>query len=165
VTTEPLFEEWAALHMRHLLRTAWLLTGNTVQAEDLVQTALLRCWTRWSTISRVDDVWAYVHRVLTRTYLGSQRRRWRHETPVADVPDAAGYAPTLPCDSAALTTALRRLPPRQRAVIVLRFAEDLSEAQTATQLGISIGTVKSQASRALRSLRQDTQLLREMDAS
>ncbi len=162
MTTGPTFEEWSALNMRWLLRTAWLLTGDVPHAEDLVQSTLLRCWPRWSRIRRMDNVEAYVRRVLGTIYLGSQRRRWRAETPVPEMPNDLGYADPMSDDRGALLAALRRLPPGQRAVIVLRYAEDLSEAQTASHLGISVGTVKSQAARALRSLRQDSTFTSEV---
>ena len=169
MTDEPTFEEWSASHMGQLLRTAWLLTGDAPRAEDLVQEALLRCWPRWPRISRMDDRLGYVRKTLTRTYLASMRRKWRDEIAVGDLADGAEPAVALAGSGfelrSALLDALRRLPAGQRAVLVLRYAEDLSEAQTSAVLGISVGTVKSQASRGLRALRSDTRLLRETDLS
>jgi RNA polymerase sigma-70 factor (sigma-E family) len=164
VSTGPDFEDWVAAHGQRLLRTAWLLTGDRSLAEDLVQSALLRCWPRWTRIRRMDNVDAYVGKVMLSVYLSSQRRRWHAEQPTAQVPEHETSPDPDVDDRHALITALGRLPPGQRAVIVLRFAEDLSEAQTARELGCTIGTVKSQAARGLRALRQDATLLPETDS-
>ncbi len=164
----PSFEQWVAAHERSLLRTAWLLSGNAATAEDLVQTALLKCWPTWPRIAAMADPAAYVRQVLTRSYLSWWRRRWRGEIPTpalseGSVPADDGAAEGAVDDQRVLAAALARLPRGQRAAVVLRFAEDLSEAQTATVLGCSVGTVKSQTSRGLRSLREDPTLLREVD--
>ena len=150
----PRFEEYLAARERALLRTAWLLTGDRQRAEDLLQTALVRVWPRWDRICSGGDPDGYVRTVLVRTYATDRRRRWHGELPTDAVPD--GAAPDA-YEAADLRDALRRvlpaLGPRQRAVLVLRFHEDLTETQTAQALGISVGTVKSQASRALAALR------------
>jgi RNA polymerase sigma-70 factor (sigma-E family) len=139
-----------------LLRTAWLLTGDQAAAEDLVQATLERCWRHWGRVGRADDVNAYVRRVLVTTHASRQRRHWVGEVPTAQLPEesveAAGLDATLA--RVGLIAALRQLPAGQREVVVLRFAEDLSEAQTADLLGCSVGTVKSQTSRALKALRR-----------
>jgi RNA polymerase sigma-70 factor (sigma-E family) len=134
-----------------LLRAAWLLTGDWHLAQDLVQVALEKSWPRWGRGIEYPD--AYVRRVLLTTYLSWRRRRWVAEVPTADVPDeAAGYEPT---DlRLALLTALSTLGPRQRAVLVLRYFEDLSEQQAADTLGCSVGSIKSHASRGLQQLRR-----------
>ncbi|HYJ68398.1 MAG TPA: SigE family RNA polymerase sigma factor [Nocardioidaceae bacterium] len=142
-----------------LLRSAWLLTGDEALAEDLVQTALARVWPRWERIYRSDSsAEAYVRRVMVTTYANWWRRQWRAEQPVAEVPERAarvdGYAEVN--DREEVRQALGVLPPRQRAVIVLRYYEDLTERQTAGLLDCSIGTVKSQASKALRRLREQS---------
>jgi RNA polymerase sigma-70 factor (sigma-E family) len=151
----PRFEEYLAVRETALLRTAWLLTGDWQHAEDLVQTALVRVWPRWSKVVAGGDPDAYVRTVLVRCYASAWRRRWRGEVPTDVLPDAAGGDRDV--EAADLRDALRRvlplLPPRQRAVLVLRFAEDLTEAQTAQALGIGVGTVKSQTSKALARLR------------
>ena len=156
------FTAWVAVHERRLLRHAWLLTGDVGQAQDLVQTALLRCWPKWERVSRMDEPLAYVRRALTNTYLSWWRGRRLRELPAAVLPDRAATDPEGGLGSP-LLNALARLPKGQRAVVVLRFAEDQSEAQTAALLGCSVGTVKSQTSRALKTLRADAALLREVD--
>lgn len=138
-----------------LQRTAYLLTGDWALAEDLVQTALARAWPAWGRIRHVDPE-GYVRRVLVNTHASWWRRRWRGEVPTLVLPDrAAAQQDQGLLDRPALHAALLRLPPRQRAVIVLRFAEDLSEAATADLLGITTGTVKSTTSKALARLRAD----------
>lgn len=159
----PEFEPWVAARQRALLRTAWLLTGDSAAAQDLVQTALLRCWPHWSRVRRMEQPEAYVRRVMTTTYVSWRRRRWNSEVPSRKLPDASADSAVVADDRPALVRALQRLPHGQRAVVVLRFAEDLSEAQTAAALGVSVGTVKSQTSRALRAPRADETLLRETD--
>lgn len=155
---EPVgFGEFVAARSPALLRSAWLLTGDEALAEDLVQAALARVWPRWNRIHRSDhSAEAYVRRVMVTTYANWWRRRWRAEQPTAEVPEHA-----TPTDSyaqaderAVVRQALAVLPPRQRAVIVLRYYEDLTETQTAGLLGCSVGTVKSQASKALSKLRE-----------
>lgn len=149
---------WVAARQRAMLRTAWLLTGEAALAEDVVQAALLRCWPHWSRIRRMDDIDAYVRRAVTTTYLSWRRRRWRGELPTEHVPEGAVAAGDGSLDRPVLLAALQRLPRGQRAAVVLRYAEDLSEAQTAAVLGCSVGTVKSQSSRGLERLRADPTL-------
>lgn len=150
----PGFRDYVAARQRALLRTARMLTGNQHTAEDLVQASLERVWPRWSRIARDGDPDAYVRRVMVNTYASWWRRKWRAETPASELPDVSmpdAYA------EADLADALRRLlptlTPRQKAVVVLRFYEDLSEVATAETLGCSVGTVKSQTSKALARLR------------
>lgn len=141
-----------------LRRTAFLLTGDWSAAEDLVQTALAKSYLRWRRI-RHDDPEGYVRRIIVTTHATWWRRRWRGETPTAEVPDrAAGDEWHAVDDRLALASALTRLTPRQRAVIVLRFHEDLTEVAAAAALGCSVGTVKSQTSKALARLRADPAL-------
>ena len=150
------FTAWVAAREPALLRTAWLLTGSEATAEDLVQTTLERCWRHWGRVSAADDINAYVRRVLVTTHASRQRRHWMNEIPSDDLPDSAMESPGLDAVLVRprLLRALDLLPRGQREVVVLRFAEDLSEAQTAELLGCSVGTVKSQTSRALRTLRR-----------
>jgi RNA polymerase sigma-70 factor (sigma-E family) len=153
------FEEFVAARYAALLRTAYLLTQDRGLAEDLVQTALAKCWLGWKRI-RYDDPGPYVHRVLVNTYTAWWRRRWNSEYPTEDLPRGGGPVSHHAVDERVdLADALRRLPRRMRAVVVLRFYEDLSEAETARILGCSAGTVKSQTSRALAKLRIDPALL------
>ena len=138
-----------------LHRTAYLLTGDWALAEDLVQTALAKSWGAWGRI-RHDDPEGYVRKVLVNTHSSWWRRKWRGEVPTGELPDRGGHEPGAGVhERPALRAALLRLPPRQRAVVVLRFHEDLSEAATADLLGISTGTVKSTTSKALKALRAD----------
>lgn len=149
------FDDFVAARSPALVRTAWMLTGDRAVAEDLVQTALAKTWSRWSQVLRQDAPEAYVRRVMFSTFLTWNRRRWRGELPVAMVPDGPGQGDAFAAADLRRTVmgALRELPRRQRAVVVLRFLEDLTEAQTADALGCSVGTVKSQTAKALSRLR------------
>ncbi|HEY3556326.1 MAG TPA: SigE family RNA polymerase sigma factor [Kribbella sp.] len=145
------FDAFVAARSRALLRTAYLLTRDHALAEDLVQTALAKAWFHWSRI-REDNPEPYVRRVLVTTYASWWRRRWNSEIPTEELPEATAPAGH---DRLDLWDAIARLPRRQRAVIVLRFYEDLSEAETARLMGSSVGTVKSQTAKALAKLRVD----------
>lgn len=135
-----------------LLRAAHLLTGDRGAAEDLVQDVLERLYVAWP---RVQDPGAYVRRSLVH----AAANRWRRLGRRPELPLSSADDPAVPDSSVQgaerdrLVVALTQLPPRQRAVVVLRFLQDQSEAQTAEALGVSPGTVKSQSSRALRRLR------------
>ncbi len=134
-----------------LLRVAFLLTGDRGLAEDLLQTALLKTSRRWSRIADQQAAYPYVRRVLVTTSASWRRRRRVGEVLTDRLPEqsAAGGDPA----PGRAVAALEALPPRMRAVIVLRYYEDLSEADTAAALGCSVGSVKSQASRGLARLR------------
>ena len=143
------FEEYVAARRSALLRTAYLLTGHREDAEDLVQVALVKAVPHWARIA--DDPEPYVRKILARESISRwRRRRWR-EVHTDTMPETPVEGPGE--DRMALQAALAALAPRQRAVIVLRYYEDLTEAETARVLGISIGTVKSQARDALARLR------------
>lgn len=144
------FVEFVRQRSPDLLRSAWLLTGDWHAAHDLVQSALEKTWPRWG--RRIDSPEAYVRRVMLTTYLSWRRRRWNGEVPTADVPehDSPDDEIELRHD---LLGALAGLTPRQRAVLVLRYFEDLSEAESAAVLGCSVGTVKAHASRGIAVLR------------
>ncbi|MCX2947072.1 SigE family RNA polymerase sigma factor [Lentzea sp. NEAU-D7] len=148
------FEEFVAVASPRLLRTAFLLTRDAGHAEDLLQTALAKAWRAWH---RVDgDPEPYVRRIIVTSHATWWRRRWRGEESTGELPERAGESPQDAVGEREwLWQALGRLPRRQRAVLVLRFYEDLSEAQVAGLLGCSVGTVKSQASKALAKLRLD----------
>jgi len=154
------FTQFVEIRQRALLRTAWLLTGDWALAEDLVQTALVRSWPRWERIRRRDDPEIYVRRVMVNTWTSWSRRRWRGERPSQAVPDgqAAGDLAAEVAVRMAVRGALRMLTARQRAVLVLRVFDDLSEPQVAQVLGCAVGTVKSTMARALARLREDPQL-------
>jgi RNA polymerase sigma-70 factor (sigma-E family) len=147
------FADYVALRLPALLRFGYALTGNPHDAGDLVQEALERVGVRWATIGRDGgSPDAYVRRSMVNARTSRWRRR-RPETLVAELPDV-GVQTRDRFDDEPLWQALRELPARQRAVIVLRYYEALSEAEIAATLGISTGTVKSQASRAMATLRQ-----------
>lgn len=133
---------------RHL-RLAVLLTGNRSQAEDLLQDSLVRMYERWRKLSRRDDLHAYLRRALVNNHTSVWRRR-RRENLVAEVPEPAA---TSEGPDIEMTQALAALPAGQRAVVVLRLYEDLSERQAAEALGCSVGNIKSQYARALDKLR------------
>src|SRR5262249_20637885 len=134
---------------RHL-RLALLLTGHRSHAEELLQDSLVRMYERWRKLSRLDDLDAYLRRTLVNNHT-SMWRRPRRESLVAEVPDRT--ADSTSSSDPAIGRALMALPPGQRAVVVLRLYEDLSERQTAQVLGCSVGNVKSQYARALDKLR------------
>jgi RNA polymerase sigma-70 factor (sigma-E family) len=152
------FEEFVAGRGQALQRFGFALTGDWALAEDLLQTALARAYPRWSRVQR-DDPEGYVRKIMVNTWSSWWRRRWRGELPTAQLPEVAGPDSFAEVDSReALRSALSKLPPRQRAVVVLRYHQDLSEAQVADLLGVSVGTVKSQAARALETLRSQAVL-------
>ena len=151
------FEAFVAARSGQLLRTAYLLTHDHGLAEDLVQTALAKSWFAWSRIE--GDPEPYVRKVLVNTYSSWWRRRWTGEHPTEVLPETGTDEPADPTDRTDLWAALERLPRRQRAVIVLRYFEDLTEAETARLLGCTVGTVKSQTSKAFAKLRIDPALL------
>jgi RNA polymerase sigma-70 factor (sigma-E family) len=159
------FALFVEARQRGLQRTAWLLTGDWALAEDLVQTALARSWPRWERIKRRDDPEVYVRRVMVNTWASWNRRRWRGEQPSAAVPDgqAPGDMAAEVAVRVAVQGALGSLTDRQRAVLVLRVFDDLSEAQVAQVLGCAIGTVKSTMARAVARLRQDPRMAELME--
>jgi RNA polymerase sigma-70 factor (sigma-E family) len=152
---EQAFRDFVAARWPSLLRTATLLTGDSHRAEDLVQTALAKLWLRWGRIGH-DAPDAYVRRILVTTSTSWWRRRWRGEQPMSDaMPEKAivvDFTERVAMHQG-LTAALAELSPRQRVVVVLRYADDLPEAQVAELLGVSTGTVKTLASRGLAKLR------------
>jgi RNA polymerase sigma-70 factor (sigma-E family) len=154
-TGEAEFKEFVAERTHALFRIAYALTGNQHAAEDLLQTSLAKLVIAWPRIT--DDPEAYARRVIYREHVSLWRRMWRRrETPVAEPPELAGAEPDQTGQSVqrlVVRDALRTLPPRQRAVVVLRYLEDRSEQEVAEILGCATGTVGSQASRALAKLR------------
>jgi RNA polymerase sigma-70 factor (sigma-E family) len=158
----PEFDEFVAVRSPALLRTAYLLTGNWATAEDLLQTSLTSCWRGWSRIQGSPE--AYVQTAILRTYLSWTRRLWTRETPTEVLPDASRLDASTEVDERDLVwSALARLPRRQRAVVVLRYYLDLTEDETARLLGVTVGTVKSQNSKALATLRIDSSLRPSLD--
>ncbi|MFI6240874.1 SigE family RNA polymerase sigma factor [Micromonospora sp. NPDC050795] len=152
---EEQFREFVAARSAALLRTAYLLTGDWATAEDLLQTALTKTYLAWKRLGGIEAVEPYARRVMVNTSTSWWRRRWHGERPTEVLPERAGVDEIeQQLDRDLLWRHLRELPNRQRAVLVLRYYEDMSEAQTAAMLDISPGTVKSQASRALATLRR-----------
>lgn len=152
---EEEFREFVVARSAALLRTAYLLAGDWATAEDLLQTALTKTYLAWKRLGEIEAVEPYARRVLVNTATSWWRRRWHGERPTEMLPELAGpdrFEEQL--DRDVLWRHVRALPVRQRAVLVLRFYEDMSEAQTAALLNISVGTVKSQTARALNTLRR-----------
>jgi len=149
------FDEFVAARGRALMRTALLLTGDRGAAEDVVQHALMKAWLRWERIGGLEHAEAYVRAIVVNTQRNWWRLRRSGETATDALPE--GTAPDHAGDVSRrndVLAALRTLPARQRAVVVLRYYEDMTEAQTAAALGCSVGTVKSQTARAFASLRR-----------
>ncbi|MGK5558151.1 SigE family RNA polymerase sigma factor [Actinomadura kijaniata] len=153
------FTAYVEARSPRMLRTAYLLCRDWAQAEDLVQTALVRAWRAWRRIG--DDPDPYVYRILVNTHASWWRRRWRGEVPTPAPPEATATVDAMGAadNRALLWEALGRLPRGQRTVLVLRFFEDLSEPRVAEILGCSVGTVKSQTSKALAKMRVDPQIV------
>lgn len=146
------FDAFVAARSTRLLRTSYLLTHDHALAEDLLQTALSKAWFAWSRIDTEPE--AYVRRILVTTYATWWRRKWNGEQPTNSFVEAAHDShDEVSAGRQDLWNAMSQLPRRQRAVIVLRFFEDLTEAQTAEVLECSVGTVKSQTFKALAKLR------------
>ena len=148
------FSEYMAARQPSLLRTAYLLSGDRHTAEDLVQTALAKLYLSWDRVQDRESVDGYVRRILVNEHNSLWRRPWKRRERVTDaVPDqTSSHGPATGHD-AELWALVQTLPTRQRAAVVLRYYEELSEAETASVLGVSVGTVKSQTSRALAALR------------
>jgi RNA polymerase sigma-70 factor (sigma-E family) len=150
------FDAFVAGSGARLLRTCYLLTGDRALAEDLLQTALAKTYLRWGSLREPAAAEGYVRAVAVHTATKWWRRKWHGEVPTERLPDSAGRDAFAGVDErAALRSALLSLPPKQRAVVVLRFFDDLGENETAAALGVSVGTVKSRTSRALAALRTD----------
>lgn len=147
------FVAYVAERRPALRRFAYLLTGDWHAAEDLTQIALTKLYVAWPRIDADGAHDSYARRTMLRSHLDERRRPWRRERPGLDGVDAAAPE-ALPSEHTdALLAALRTLPPRQRATVVLRFWCDRSVEETADELGVSIGTVKSQTARATAALR------------
>ncbi|WP_344118367.1 SigE family RNA polymerase sigma factor [Streptomyces blastmyceticus] len=158
----PTFTSYVRARGPVLQRTARSLTSNPCDAEDLLQTALTKTYLAWERIEDHRALDGYVRRALVNTRTSQWRKRKVEEFPYEELPEReSGSAPD-PAEQQALRDAMwravRRLPDRQRAMVVLRYYEDLTEVQTAELLGVSVGTVKSAVSRALGKLREDPDL-------
>lgn len=158
------FSEFVAARGAALQRTAFLLTGDWGRAEDLLQSVLVKTLRHWPRVSAGSPE-AYVRAALARTAVSSWRRRWHGEIPSAALPEGTSDRWSEVDRRRVIFDALRELPARQRAVIVLRFYEDLTEAAVADALGVSVGTVKSQTAKALARLRISPSVNDEMRTS
>jgi RNA polymerase sigma-70 factor (sigma-E family) len=158
------FAAYMAARQPSLLRTAYLLTGDRHTAEDLVQMALAKLYLSWDKVNRRDSIDGYVRRILVNEHNSLWRRPWkRRETSTDQLPEPKVVQPAVQVGGQVggrtsghdpdLWHFVQSLPRRQRAAVVLRYYEDLTEAETADVLGVSVGTVKSQTSRALAALR------------
>jgi RNA polymerase sigma-70 factor (sigma-E family) len=158
----PSFASYVRARQPVLLRTARSLTSNPCDAEDLLQTALAKTYVAWDRIEDHRALDGYVRRALLNTRTSQWRKRKVDEFVCDELPEHRETPAGDPAEQQALHDAMWRaitkLPARQRAMVVLRYYEDLSEAQTAQVLGVSIGTVKSAVSRALGKLREDPEL-------
>jgi RNA polymerase sigma-70 factor (sigma-E family) len=148
------FSDFASARSGSLFRLAYLLMGDYQLAQDLVQESLTKTYVAWHRLREVQNADAYTRRVIVTTSISWRRRRSFRERPTETVPDrgvpdAASFLP----EQTDLWVAVRGLPPRQRTAVVLRYCEDLSEAQTAELMGCSVGSVKKQVSVALGKLR------------
>jgi RNA polymerase sigma-70 factor, ECF subfamily len=156
---EEEFGRFVAARGRALCRTAYLLTGDWQVGEDLVQEALTKTYLRRRTLRSVEALEPYARKVLVTLFLSSRRRLWHRELPFASVPDRVS---TDLLDAAedrrGLWPALQELSAQQRAVLVLRYFEDLTEADIAAVLGCSQGAVKTHAARGLERLRKSISL-------
>ena len=151
--TQQDFAEFVTARSRQLIRLAYVLTGDQHSAEDLLQNALIKAAAHWGRIHTAPE--AYVRRIMYREQVNWLRQRARRpETAVAQVPErSAGDQAASVAARLTLQDALRALPPRRRAVLVLRYLEDQSESQVADILGCSVGTVRSQTHKAISQLR------------
>lgn len=148
------FAEFVSARWTALYRLAYLLTASPTAAEDLLQTSLEKAYVRWARIAGMEHAEAYVRRMIATTYVSGRRRAWVREEPRDHMPETASSIEGALIDRALLWPLVCALPARQRAVIVLRYYEDLSEAQIAMTLGCAPGTVKSQSSAAMKALRR-----------
>jgi RNA polymerase sigma-70 factor (sigma-E family) len=144
---------------RALLRTAYLLTGNQADAEDLVQSALAKTYLAWDRIEDRGALDGYVRRAMVNTHISWWRRRRLEEYPTDEIPERAVVDQSVSTEmEECLRRAIDRLPQRMRAAVMLRYYEDMTEAEVAEALGVSLGTVKSTVSRAMGKLRIDAEL-------
>ncbi len=147
------YEDFVRARSAALYRAAYLLTGNRADAEDLVQVALVKLYVGWKRASRARSVEGYAHRVLVNAFISGRRpARFTRERLVSAPPEGTVAAVGVE-DGLVLWPLVRELPPRQRAVVVLRYLGDLTEAEIGEALGMAPGTVKSTASAALKNLR------------
>jgi len=160
---DPEFRDFVRSRSRALLRTAYLLTGNIADAEDLVQSALTKTYVAWDRIHDRSALDGYVRRAIVNTHISWWRRRRLEEFPTDEIPEQAVIDQPDSSDiEESLQRAINRLPQRMRAAVMLRYYDDMTEAEVAEVLGVSLGTVKSTVSRAMAKLRIDVELQPEL---
>jgi RNA polymerase sigma-70 factor (sigma-E family) len=148
-----------------LLRAAQALTGNRADAEDLVQSTLVKTYQSWDSISDPAALDTYVRRIMINTHISGWRRRRVDEYPTDELPDEPTDDQTGDSDlHEVVQRALDRLPRRMRAAVMLRYYDDMSEPEVAAALGVSVGTVKSTVARAVAKLREDAELGADAEA-
>ncbi|GIJ43831.1 RNA polymerase sigma24 factor [Virgisporangium aliadipatigenens] len=150
---EAAFREYVAARMDEMRRIAYLVCHDWHTADDVVAATLLKLYAKWRQAERAENLDGYVRAMLLHTWLDERKRAWRRRESAGALPDRQAPAAP-PGDEQGLMALLRGLPPRQRAVVVLRFYADHSIEETAALMGTSVGTVKSQCARALATLRQ-----------
>jgi RNA polymerase sigma-70 factor (sigma-E family) len=156
---DPAFRDFVRSRSRALLRTAYLLTGNMADAEDLVQSALAKTYLAWDRIHDRSALDGYVRRAIVNTHISWWRSRRLEEYPTDEIPEQAVVDHPVSSDmQESLRRAIDRLPQRMRAAVMLRYYDDMTEAEVAEVLGVSLGTVKSTVSRAVAKLRIDAEL-------
>ncbi len=148
------FTEFVATRRTHLRRVAYAICGDWHRADDLAQTALVKLYVAWPRLQRDGREEAYVRTIIVRADIDESRRPWRRERPGLDGPDQAAREPLPVEERSALFDALQALPPVQRRTVVLRHWLGLSITETAQELGVSEGTVKSNSSRGLSRLQE-----------
>ncbi|HEX4224187.1 MAG TPA: SigE family RNA polymerase sigma factor [Pseudonocardiaceae bacterium] len=148
------FSEFFAGHAHALRGTAYLLCGDWHRAEDITQVALTKLYLAWPKLAAHDKLDGYARQIVVRTFLAENRRLWRRREHLTDDLPEPGTPAEDVAGRVAMAQALAGVPPRQRAVLVLRYWHDLSVEETAAALGCSTGTVKSQAARGLATVRQ-----------
>jgi RNA polymerase sigma-70 factor (sigma-E family) len=147
------FSEFVSARRSHLRRVAYAVCGDWHRADDLVQTALTKLYVAWPRVRREGNEEAYVRTIIVRANIDESRRPWRRERATAETPERAAPDGLAVEERSALFEALQTLPPMQRRTVLLRHWLGLSVAETARELGITEGTVKSHTSRALEALR------------
>lgn len=153
------FTEFVAARWQRLVRSALLMGCSRPEAEDVVQSALARCYVHWRKVRRADNPDAYVQRILVNTFISSRRPQWSSERPVDRFPETSVGDGTADVDTQdVLMRGLARLPRDQRVAVVMRHYAHMDEAQMASALGVPAGTVKSRLSRALKALAADPEV-------
>ncbi len=151
--TDGEYTAYVSARLPRLHRTAYLMCGDAHRADDLVQATLVSLYVHWRRASSAHNLDGYVHRIMTHRFVDEKRRPWSRVELHAEPPERGTAPPDGVDERDTVVAALRRIPPGQRAVIVLRYFEDLSVEDTAAALGCSTGTVKSQCARGLVALR------------